>query len=307
MNEKIIKNLKKLITLRNIENSNLYKINANKRAIESIESLDYEITSVKEAEKIKGVGKTIGKHIDDILKNNSLEEINNLDNNEKEKINIITELMEIQGLGFKRAEKYYLDGYTSNNLPKSALKREIIGNKYKEQLKKRVPRELITNFKEKLKNILIKIKTKNKIEIFFKITGSYRRELPNSGDIDIIIFNDDINDYKEKIIKKLNLEGEFSSGINKFEGIINLNDEYQAVKIDLIFLDNIDEYPYTLLYFTGNKILNTKMRAKARKLGMHLTNNKMLDENKREIIVANEKEIFEILEIDYLKPKERNL
>lgn len=307
MNEKIIKNLKKLITLRNIENASVYKISANKRAIEAIEILDYEITSRKEAEKINGIGKSIGKHIDDILKNDSLEEMENLNNEEKEKINIITELMEIQGLGFKKAEKYYLDGYTGDNLPKSAVKRQVVGNKYKEQLKKRVPRELITEFKEKIKNIFSKIRTKNKIEIFFKITGSYRRELPNSGDIDIILFNDDINDYKDKIIEKLKIKGEFSSGINKFEGIINLNEEFSAVKIDLIFLDNIDEYPYTLLYFTGNKILNTKMRSKARKLGMHLTNNKMLDENKKEIIVTNEKEIFEILEMDYLKPRERNL
>src|SRR5438270_12736284 len=101
MNSEIIENLKKLITLRYIQDENIYKILANQRAIESIESITYQIKSGKEAqEKIHGIGKSIAEHIDNILKYSYIPEIESLSEEEKNKVNIITDLMQIHGIGF---------------------------------------------------------------------------------------------------------------------------------------------------------------------------------------------------------------
>ncbi len=291
MNEEIINELEKLLILRRLE-ENETSIYAYTRAIEGIEAADFEIESGKQAqENIYGVGAATAKHINNILKGKGIEDLNKLSKKELRKVNAIKSFLEVHGIGFKRALKYYEEGYRKlEDIP--GVEREKI-----RQLNRRVPRAVITTFKDVLSSHIED----------FKIVGSYRRKQHDSGDIDLIVHTE----RPDKVVRKLKKAGiiteEISFGENKFEGVARVNDNYPAVKIDILFINDEEEVPYALLYFTGNKELNIKMRAKARRKGWHLTNTEMTDKEGNNFIVENEKEIFSLLKIDYLKPEERNL
>ncbi len=111
MNEEIIDELKKLLILRRLE-ENETSIYAYTRAIEGIEAADFEIETGKQAqENIYGVGVATAKHINNILKGKGIEDLNKLSKKELRKVNTIKSFLEVHGIGFKRALKYYEEGY----------------------------------------------------------------------------------------------------------------------------------------------------------------------------------------------------
>jgi DNA polymerase/3'-5' exonuclease PolX len=75
-------------------------------------------------------------------------------------------------------------------------------------------------------------------------------------------------------------------------------------RIDIRFIPFLSWYP-GILYFTGSKNLNLAMRNKAKKLGYKL-NEYGLFKGSKNIYVESEEEIFNLLEMKYLEPQERN-
>ena len=292
-NTKILNELKKLTVLRQIE-GDIRREYANKRAIDNIEAINWEITSGDQAKKnISGIGFGLSKHIDDILSGNGISELNNLSSENKNKIEIILKLEQIHGIGFKTALAKYEKGDYDVNTTNT--------------IKERIPRKIIKNWSKHIFKMYAE--KYSQYGLIYIITGSYRRKQETSGDIDILIYIPNKYKYiKNNLIEDMkndNILTELSSGENKFEGYLYLgNDE---VRIDMMFIYDKNEYPYSLLYFTGNKVLNIKMRSKARKMGYHLTNTEMLDSYGDRVIVDNEYDIFDILEIPRLTPEERNI
>ena len=66
-----------------------------------------------------------------------------------------------------------------------------------------------------------------------------------------------------------------------------------------------ESYGSALQYFTGSKDFNLIMRNNAKKLGYKL-NEYGIYKGTKEIYVESEKEIFDLLEMKYLEPQERN-
>jgi DNA polymerase beta len=62
--------------------------------------------------------------------------------------------------------------------------------------------------------------------------------------------------------------------------------------------------PFSLLYFTGPYNLNTSMRSLSKKLGYTL-NEYGLYKNKKSIPAKTEEDIFNLLYLSYLPPKDR--
>uniref|UniRef100_A0A6C0ADS9 DNA-directed DNA polymerase X domain-containing protein n=1 Tax=viral metagenome TaxID=1070528 RepID=A0A6C0ADS9_9ZZZZ len=282
MNKKIIEVLQKLEILREI-NDEQYSALAFKKVIKNLEGLDYEIVSKKDLENVSGVGVKIKKYIEDVLKNKEIPELLE----EKDKIDSIYNMMSLHGIGFRKALKIYLSG-----------EKTVEGY----EKKKRIPREIVKKFEKDFKEII------KKYDIKYKITGSYRRKLKDVGDIDIILYDENKNLKKimDKIIKKLNIVKTLSHGDIKFQGTIYLNKEYPEERIDITIIQDIKSIPYALLHTTGNVNLNIHMRKEAIKKGWRLNDTKMTDENGKNIEVNSEKQIFELLDMKYLKPKYRN-
>jgi len=64
-----------------------------------------------------------------------------------------------------------------------------------------------------------------------------------------------------------------------------------------------EDYPFAILYFTGNKDFNVKMREHAKKIGYTLNEYKFKDVEK---IFSSERDIFEFLKLSYVEPSKRN-
>jgi DNA polymerase (family 10) len=94
---------------------------------------------------------------------------------------------------------------------------------------------------------------------------------------------------------------------SKFEGIAHSpsSGEGRHFRLDIEFVQNEDEWGSELLYFTGNKGLNIMLRGYAKKRGLILNQHGLFQSNGRRIPVYTEKEIFEILGVDYIPPERR--
>jgi DNA polymerase beta len=175
----------------------------------------------------------------------------------------------------------------------------------------KMPRKITTE----IYDIILK-NNKNK-DIIFLLCGSYRRGLPQSSDIDLLIcdlnllFKEDLeNSNTLKIIidklKKINLITDditSSDVLTKYMGFCRYKDKNYRIDIRLMPYESIYS---ALLYFTGSYQLNTLMRVNAKKLNYKLNeyglykNNKMID-------IYNERDIFDLLKMEYLEPEQRNI
>ena len=156
------------------------------------------------------------------------------------------------------------------------------------------------------------------------ITGSYRREKKDSGDIDILIttntHNKDLmNTFYTNLIKKniLSPENVISKGPIKIMTVATIN-EYPWRHID-IFYYTADVYPFALLFTTGSKEFNVNMRNHALKLGYSLnernlthgsTTGRLVSKEEYMLKIAKEypeteQDIFNFLNMKYLAPKDR--
>ena len=131
------------------------------------------------------------------------------------------------------------------------------------------------------------------------IVGSYRRKVPYSRDIDVMIVSDD-EDILQKYIQYLGRHFAthvYSAGKDRVSLLI---DKY---KLDAFRCQEEDKYPM-LLYSTGSKTFNIRMRAIAKKKG-YLLNQYGLYKGTRRIPVSSERDIFNLLDMPYTPPEKR--
>jgi DNA polymerase/3'-5' exonuclease PolX len=112
-----------------------------------------------------------------------------------------------------------------------------------------------------------------------------------------------ISTLKKKYIITDDITSE--SVLSKYMGFCKYNNKTYRIDIRLVPLES---YYTALIYFTGSYQLNTMMRLKAKKLGYKL-NEYGLYKTKSDIpiMLNSEKDLFDILKIEYLEPQQRNI
>jgi DNA polymerase/3'-5' exonuclease PolX len=314
MNKQIIDQLLLLATQFKQE-GNTFKASALFKGLNIIKELDYEIEDITQIEKIKGIGKGICKRVNEILETGKLSELNN----KVDKKKIIEELTSVFGIGVKIANKY-MNEFNIKNITelkeahdKNIIKltdEMLIGLKYIDDLKHRISYIDITNIEAVLQNLLKQYYP----ELIMEICGSYRRVRETSGDIDILLTCKEpkCNDYLRKVVDLLTektylVDHLTKKGLTKYMGICHLfNGQY--VRIDIRYI-KYDSFAPALLYFTGSGGLNRKMRELANTQGYTINEYgvyKYMDKKKGdEIRVKTERDIFELIGMEYLHPRER--
>lgn len=123
------------------------------------------------------------------------------------------------------------------------------------------------------------------------LVGSYGRGKADSKDIDIIVLCDvaSFNELKREFTWRMGCT-DISGGDMKFTGKIC------GIPFDLDRIDNPDYYAAALLYRTGPKELNIRMRQLAQARGFTLN---------EYYAAQTEKEIFQMVGLPYLKPEDR--
>lgn len=316
--------------------SNQFRAKQISNVIKVLKNYPYKINKNNhhELESLPGIGKNTINRIKEILETGKLQELEEFslrfdDKSFKQRKKIIENLREVVGIGPNKAEEFFEIGIKNvEDLKKKVENGKIevndkikLGLDYFGIYQTNIPRKEITEVQEKiLKKAVKKLNEKFPEEnngINFIICGSYRREKPTSGDIDILLYNSNekskqINYYLEPFIEILK-DGKNPFLLDdltdknyktKYMGFCKYKDK-PVRRIDIRFI-KFKSYPYAILYFTGSMELNKKMREIAKNMGYKLSEYS-LEEIKtgKKYNAKTEKEIFNKLGMDYLEPRLR--
>ena len=225
-----------------------------------------------------------------------------------------TDLINLMGIGTEKAQRLIDDGLkniTDLRMKKWKLK---LPEETKAWLEYKPSKGIPNSDIKEIEYHLLKMNSRNRELIF---VGSYRRNKPISNDIDIMIISDD-DDAIDKFMKDLNKKLKnkaypYSKGIDKLSVIIDVKDLLKKRKKTVYKLDTFRVKPKNkipmLLYSTGSKSNNIKMRARAKKLGMMLNQKGLFKKIDNKLIkipnLNSEKDYYRILGMKYKEPNER--
>jgi len=281
-------------------------------AADVIMTFPVQITSSVQLAKIKGFGESTLHDVNEFLTTGSTSRHRQLHNQrpqeDVQKASIINLFQSVYGIGPENANYFYGLGYRDlNSLFNSNVinDKQRIGIRYYYDLLQRIPRSEIDYFGYLLSQKIPTGTVVNGVmESVWHIAGSYRRNEPDSGDIDIIARWINMNQIVE-VLRNLGLILEtLAYDETKYMGIIKIYPNGVARRID-IRIFRPEEFIYGLLYFTGSQKLNILMRQRANELGGVLNEYHLSDRRGRIYPVVNEEQIFALLGIVYLKPEQR--
>ena len=286
-----------------------FRARAYQKAQETIMAYPDDITSVDQLKGKPAIGATILEKLHEYVNTGTLKII------EREKNNPVNILGEIYGVGPKKAKELVDKGITTieqlrekqNELLNDVQK---VGLKYYEDILQRIPRSEIEEYKKIFEKDFKKIAEEDSR---MEIVGSYRRGAETSGDIDVIITSKSPKvfvNFIDELIKENIILNVLSRGPTKclVIGMIPLSNISR--RVDFLYTSP-EEYPFSVLYFTGSKIFNTVMRHEALQKGLTMNEHglyKMEGKKKGEKVDAvfkDERDIFDYLNLVYKSPVER--
>lgn len=317
---------------------NNFRLKYLNNVIKILKNLDYKVTlkNYQDLKDFDGVGKGSIDRIKEILETNTLEELGDFKTDKKEK-KAIEDLMTVVGIGRSNATELYKMGATSVRKLKTLVKKNKIevndkiklGLKYHGVFEENIPRKEIDKVYKMFEKIFKKINKDNKLndknKFIFEICGSYRREKPTSGDIDVLIskLNTKDNISDEKSSEYLNLFVSILKNPIKYNDnekflIDDMTDGKITTKymgfgkykknpvrrIDIRFIP-YESFHSALLYFTGSYELNKQMRSIAKSMNYKLSEYGLFDKDGNKIKTKSEEDIFKKLKMEYIEPKFR--
>lgn len=305
-NQKFIEVLEKVSNIM-LKQGETFRARAYQKAQEFIMSYPNSIQSLEELKGKPNIGPAILEKLEEFISTGTLKII------EREKNNPVNILSDVYGIGPKKAQDLVDQGITTIEQLRTNQKQvlndtQIVGLKYYEDILKRIPRQEIECYNTLFKNIFMKTASTS-----YEIVGSYRRGAADSGDIDVIITSESPQNYitfidiliKQKIIVEV-----LSRGPSKCLVIARITPSSTARRVDFLYTSK-EEYPFSILYFTGSKIFNTVMRNQALTMGLTMNEHglyKLENKKKAEKVdhkFETERDIFKYLNMEYKEPWER--
>ena len=291
-----------------------FKPQAYSRASAVIASLEEDVASIyekgglKALEDIPGVGKSLALKIEEYLRTGKIKYYENL----KKKTPVdVSELTRIEGLGPRKIKILYkkLGIRNVDDLEKAASAGKIsklagFGKKSEENILKGVffakkfrGRYILGDKLQWIESVAKDLKTFKEIKKL-DVAGSIRRRKETVGDLDILAVSSKpkpVMDYfvsRPWVVRVLG-KGEAKSSVKAENGM----------DVDLRVLEE-KSYGAGLLYFTGSKEHNIRLRELAIKKGLKL-NEYGLFRGKKMIAGKTEEEIYKALGLEYVPPEMR--
>ena len=281
-----------------------------KNAQEAIQKINDDITSPKDLEGVKFIGKKMLEVLTEYDTTGKVEYL------EKEKKNPVNTFANIYGVGYVNAQKIVESGITTigelrEKQHELLNDKQKIGLQYYEDILERIPRQEIDDYNTTFKEVFESLQSPSSN---FEIVGSFRRGAETSGDIDVIITDTkNISAVFKRFIDALEERGiilhRLTDGKSKVLVVGRLG-ENKARRIDFLYTPP-NEYPFAVLYFTGSKAFNTAMRQRALDLGYSLNEHGIYDfangvkGSKLNLAFEKEEDIFDFLNMEYKLPEDR--
>tara|TARA_R110001632_G_scaffold15138_3_gene50320 strand:- start:73 stop:1026 length:954 start_codon:yes stop_codon:yes gene_type:complete len=313
-NQEVANVLKEMGKMRKQQGSEFSTRSYYKAAV-IVEKLPHDVSDINDS--YEGIGIKIVNVIKEILKTGTHSELKEWKIKRRGKDEIIEEFQQIWSVGEVKAVELYNAGFRSIeelNNSKHDVKTEYLTETqifctevYKDFLKPMTRDDML--------HIATRIRSLKCLKgLNMKIVGSYRRGKQSSKDVDIAIYSTKSTRLNRKIVKQLHDSEQImvlACGIRKLEFALLDTKKEQDGKSKLIwrrvdiFLVAQDELACAMLSFTGPYTLNIEMRQKAKAKGWTLNEKHLLDEDGDIIPTTSEEDVFRLLDMKYLSPKNR--
>lgn len=310
-NREVAEIFRQIAEILEIQDEDPFRIRAYYKAAQNIESLGRDIAEIvekEELEKIPGVGKDLAEKIKEIVRTGRLGFYEKLKDEIPEGLTL---LMSVPGLGPKTSKLLYdkLKIRNIKGLEKAARTHKISGlpgikEKTEENIlrgialiKKAKERMLLAqalSVSEEFIQALKKIKEVKQIEP----AGSLRRRKETVRDVDILVTSSKAQKVMEVFTKLPQIKEVLAKGPTKSSVLTK-----DGIQIDLRVVEP-KSFGAALLYFTGSKQHNIKLRQMAVKKGWKINEYGLFRKN-RWLAGKKEEDIFHKFRLPYICPELR--
>lgn len=308
--------LEEIGVLLTLKDENPFKIRAYHNAAREIESLEEDIKLLvqeKTLDTLPSIGKKIAEKIEILVLTGKLPYYEKL---KKSIPKGLLELLNIPGLGGKKVKLLYQKLKIKNlkELKKACKEGKIaklagFGKKTQENILNGIEKNVsysqrflwwdAIQLAEPLLEKLSKLKEVKKV----KIAGSLRRNLETIGDIDFLVATNKPESVMKWFTSQPFVAKVLSTGPAKSS--IRLS---QGIQVDLRVIPE-DQFGFALLYFTGSKEHNIKMRQRAHEKGYSLSEYGLEPLKKKSTAdlkkLTTEESIFKWFGLSYIPPELR--
>ena len=268
-----------------------------------LDTLDTLPPTRKELKQYKGIGDAIADKTIEMLYTGKMHILDELQNDETLQHKLV--LLRVAGVGIKTYEQLVKQNITTLKALQKAHQQNAVqlthaqelGLQHYADLQLRIPHKEAESFNTYLQTFPIQSKQ------IIQFVGSYRREKPTSGDIDILLCNIPITKCITYIENKYNILSFITKGKEKASFLMVIDKKVRH--IDLL-TTTTDKYVCALMYFTGSKRFNIKMRLVAKQKGYVLNEHRLTCvKTKKNVMLKTEQDVFDVLEMTFVKPEHR--
>ena len=294
-----------------IKGENHFRIRAYERASQNIEALPGDIEAfVNEGtlKNIDGIGKDLEEKIKEIVSTGKLKYLEEL---KKDIPEGLIEMLDVPGIGPKTAKLLYekLNIQDVVMLERMAAAGKIrglpgMGDKTEENIlagidlfkkgRERLDLKTATDVADGFISQLKKLKEVKHIDP----AGSLRRMKESVRDLDILVSSGDPEKVMDAFTNLSDVKDIIAKGQTKSSILTNDN-----IQVDMRVVDD-ESYGASLMYFTGSKEHNIRLRQLAIKKGLKLNEYGIFRDEKR-IAGKREEEMYKTLGLTYIEPELR--
>jgi len=294
-----------------IKGENVFRIRAYERAAQNIEGLTEDLEHIIKEDKlteIPGVGKDISDKIKEFVKTGKLKTYEDLKKTIPEGL---LDLLNIPSVGPKTAKLLYEklkikniadleDAIKKNKLEgifgikEKTIENILKGIEVHKRGKERMTLAQATLLAEEFLRTLKKLSEVKEISV----AGSLRRQKDTVRDVDILVISHKPNKVMDVFTKIPSVKDILAEGATKSS--VRTKDD---VQIDCRVVEE-KSFGAALLYFTGSKNFNIKIRQLAIKKGLKVNEYGVFQKDKF-VAGKTEQEIFKLLGMSYIEPELR--
>lgn len=311
-NSDVIRILKEVADLLEIEGANPFRVRAYRNAAGTIGRLPYDIADrVEEGEdltSLEGIGEDMADKIEEIVETGDLEQLQEL---RKRTPAELANLMKIEGLGAKRVQQLYeaLGITTREDLAQAARQgkvREIEGFgetmesdilDQLEQAQGDTERILLSTAEEIGEPLVAYLRDHNDVERA-EIAGSYRRRKETVGDLDIVVISDAGEKISDYLADYEDVTDVISTGETRARVILR-----SGLAVDMRIMA-VEHFGAGLFYLTGSRDHNLNLRNIAIDRDLKLNEYGVFREDEQ-IAGETEEDLYAAFDLPYIPPELR--
>src|SRR3989338_3497138 len=307
--------LEEMADLLEISGENPFKVRAYQNAARSIDSLSEDLEELiqnNQLIEVKGIGKNIAAHVQDLLETDTFPEYEKL----KKTIPAgLLECLKIPGMGAKKAKLLWKKlGVTSIEEVERACQEGKVeslqgfGKKSQEKIfqsiersRKYEGRHLFPTVHEVAKHLLSDLRQISGV-LRAELAGSLRRHTETVKDIDIVVSSASIPNVIKVFLQLPQIDQVTNKGTTKVSVIL-----HRGINVDVRFVSE-KEFPSAWHHFTGSKAHNVALCSRAKDRDMKISEYGIFHmKGKRAVPVPckNEEVLYKKLGLDFIPPELR--